>query len=188
LRSGSFFSRKVSNDDGDNSYIIEAIDASAAQAAPKAVLKAKASVHTAIREVSCAASVAGSPFCESYAWVAQSEAHIYFAQAFKARGDLESWLLGAPGRKFEEGTARFYVAQVALALRALHGAGLVHRDVKASNVLVDASGALSLTDWGLSVFLHRCSTGQPDYARVCRGGAAESTDMCCLGCQHVRGR
>ena len=136
----------------------------------KHILKAKGSVHTSIREVSCSLAVSGSPFCEGYAWVAQSETHIYFAQCFKARGDLERWLLGVPGRRFEESVARFYCAQLVLALRAIHGMGLVHRDVKASNVLVDASGALSLTDWGLSVFLHRCSTASPDYARPCRGG------------------
>jgi len=151
----------------------------------KAVLKAKSSIHTALREVSCSSAVHGSPYCEGYAWVALSATHIYFAQVFRERGDLERWLLAVPGRRFEESVARFYAAQVVLALRDLHASGIVHRDIKASNILVDNHGSISLTDWGLSVFLHRCSQTTPDYARVCRGDIPDTTDSCCLGCSHV---
>jgi len=48
-----------------------------------------------------------------------------------------------------EATARM-VGEVGGALDALHQHGLVHRDVKASNIIYDASGAAALADFGLA--------------------------------------
>jgi serine/threonine protein kinase len=52
--------------------------------------------------------------------------------------------------KFNEERARFYMAECVLALEYLHSKGVVYRDVKPENILIDADGHVKLTDFGLS--------------------------------------
>lgn len=53
-------------------------------------------------------------------------------------------------RRFTEGMMRFYSAQIALALDHLHRHMVIYRDLKPENVLLDSSGNVKLTDFGLS--------------------------------------
>jgi len=52
--------------------------------------------------------------------------------------------------KFKEERAKFYCAEIILALEYLHREGIVYRDLKPENILVDAEGHCKLTDFGLS--------------------------------------
>ena len=51
---------------------------------------------------------------------------------------------------FTEDTARFYLAELLLALEHIHGLGIVYRDLKPENCLLDGEGHVRLTDFGLS--------------------------------------
>ena len=52
--------------------------------------------------------------------------------------------------KFPEDRARFYTAEMVLAIQYLHEEGIVYRDLKPENILIDYEGHVKLTDFGLS--------------------------------------
>lgn len=52
---------------------------------------------------------------------------------------------------FDEARTKYYVARTVLGLKAIHDIGLVYRDLKPENVLVDTDGRTRLSDMGLAV-------------------------------------
>jgi len=77
-----------------------------------------------------------------------ADGHQYLAVAYLPGGSLAD-RISADGALDTADTARV-VTDVALGLEALHGAGIVHRDVKPGNVLFAADGSAKLTDFGLA--------------------------------------
>jgi serine/threonine protein kinase len=71
-------------------------------------------------------------------------------------GDLASQL--AKYRRFCVSRSRFYCAEIAEGLRELHRWGIIYRDCKPENVLLQSSGHIKLTDFGLSKWDSRAKT------------------------------
>ena len=65
-------------------------------------------------------------------------------------GEAVGWRLGSARERGYAGRAATLVAAVAEALDFAHARGIVHRDVKPANILIDQEGAPRLTDFGLA--------------------------------------
>ncbi|XP_008804196.2 serine/threonine-protein kinase OXI1-like [Phoenix dactylifera] len=68
-------------------------------------------------------------------------------------GDLNALRRRQTERMFSDGVIRFYAAELVLALEYLHGLGIVYRDLKPENVLIQENGHLMLIDFDLSTRL-----------------------------------
>ena len=70
----------------------------------------------------------------------------YLAMEYFPRGDLKARMYFG----VTEGETLRYVEQIAAALSVVHGAGLVHRDLKPPNVMLRESDEIALIDFGLA--------------------------------------
>jgi YVTN family beta-propeller protein len=119
------------------------------------------------------------------------DGQLYLAMRYVEGSDLKS-LLTQEG-PLEPAQAIAIAAQVGAALDAAHRHGLVHRDVKPSNVLLDTDEHVYLTDFGLArrlgeaepVVATEVSLGTPAYAspeQIAGGGVDGRADVYALGC------
>ena len=80
-----------------------------------------------------------------------SEMRLFFVMPFIRGGELYRFFKAK--RRFKEQEVKFYAVQIALALGYLHRKGIVHRDLKLENILVDMDGYLKIIDFGLAKIL-----------------------------------
>lgn len=94
-------------------------------------------------------SVNCHPFVVKLYYAFQDHEKLYLILEYAQGGELFTYL--AIERMFSEEVASFYMAEMVLALEHLHqNIGVIYRDLKPENCLLDAEGHLLLTDFGLS--------------------------------------
>ena len=77
-----------------------------------------------------------------------SASQIYLVFEYCSRGDIFD-LLSSEGR-LDEARCAEYLSQLVEAVAHCHSLGVIHRDIKLENILLDSSGHIALTDFGLS--------------------------------------
>lgn len=88
------------------------------------------------------------PFIVKLHYAFQTDVKLYFVLDYAAGGELFFHL--SRMKKFPDYMARFYAAEIALALDAMHQHGVVYRDLKPENILLDGEGHIKLADFGLA--------------------------------------
>nr|CAD7427445.1 unnamed protein product [Timema monikensis] len=99
----------------------------------------------------------------------QDDSNLYLVMDYYCGGDLLT-LLSKFEDRLPEDMARFYIAEMVLAIGSIHDLRYVHRDIKPDNVLLDANGHIRLADFGSCLKLYEDGTvqsnvavGTPDY-------------------------
>ncbi|XP_035388480.1 serine/threonine-protein kinase MRCK alpha isoform X5 [Electrophorus electricus] len=99
----------------------------------------------------------------------QDDNFLYLVMDYYVGGDLLT-LLSKFEDRLPEDMARFYLAEMVLAIDSVHQLHYVHRDIKPDNILLDANGHIRLADFGSCLKLMEDGTvqssvavGTPDY-------------------------
>ncbi|KAG0055669.1 hypothetical protein BGZ83_007821 [Gryganskiella cystojenkinii] len=82
----------------------------------------------------------------------QDDENLFMVLDLMLGGDLRFHLERAGPMR--EDVVRFYIAELALALDALHAKKIIHRDLKPDNVLLDEHGHAHLTDFNIAVYFN----------------------------------
>jgi serine/threonine protein kinase len=115
----------------------------------KVIVQKKEVAHTVgERNILVRTATSDSPFIVGLKYSFQTPSDLYLVTDFLSGGEL-FWHLQKEGR-FDEKRAKFYIAELILAIQHLHNNDIVYRDLKPENILLDANGHIALCDFGLS--------------------------------------
>ncbi|KAI8360812.1 camp-dependent protein kinase 10 [Blakeslea trispora] len=125
------------------------------------------------------------PFIVQLYCTFQNDQNLFMLQEFVIGGELFRHLrkLG----RFPVDTARFYAAEIVLALEYLHSKDIIYRDLKPENILLDHRGYVKITDFGFAKkVVDRTWTlcGTPEYLApevIQSKGHSKSVDWWSLG-------
>ncbi|KAI1631462.1 kinase-like protein [Biscogniauxia mediterranea] len=115
----------------------------------KVIVQKKEVAHTVgERNILVRTAMSESPFIVGLKFSFQTQNDLFLVTDYMSGGEL-FWHLQKEGR-FDEKRAKFYIAELILAIQHLHKNDIVYRDLKPENILLDANGHIALCDFGLS--------------------------------------
>ena len=91
---------------------------------------------------------ASNPWIVKLKYSFQDELYLYLVMDFLPGGDLMNLLMKK--EILTEDEARFYTAEMILAVDSVHKLNCIHRDLKPDNILIDKYGHIQLSDFGLA--------------------------------------
>uniref|UniRef100_A0A8D3BL13 Ribosomal protein S6 kinase n=1 Tax=Scophthalmus maximus TaxID=52904 RepID=A0A8D3BL13_SCOMX len=178
-----FLVRKNSGHDAGQLYAMKVLKKAAI------VQKAKTTEHTRT-ERQVLEHIRQSPFLVTLHYAFQTQSKLHLILDYVSGGEMFTHLYQRD--HFPEEAVRIYIGEIILALEHLHKLGIVYRDIKLENILLDNEGHVVLTDFGLSKeFLEEekertysfCGTIEYMAPEIIRGksGHGKSVDWWSLG-------
>eukprot|EP01083_Nonionella_stella_P092977 260391_1 len=93
-------------------------------------------------------AAADNPWLVKLAYSFQDDTYLYLVMEFCGGGDLMTILMRED--ILTENQTKFYIAELAAAINAVHELDFVHRDLKPDNILIANNGHIKLSDFGLA--------------------------------------
>ncbi|XP_024973676.1 phototropin-1 [Cynara cardunculus var. scolymus] len=121
----------------------------AMKAMDKGVMINRNKVHRACAEREIL-DILDHPFLPALYASFQTQTHVCLITDYCPGGELFMLLDRQPMKVLKEDAVRFYAAEVLVALEYLHCQGIIYRDLKPENVLIQSTGHVALTDFDLS--------------------------------------
>lgn len=109
-------------------------------------------------------SLVSYPFIVRLWGTFQDSQNVFMVMDYIEGGELFSLL--RKSQRFPNPVAKFYAAEVCLALEYLHEKDIIYRDLKPENILLDKNGHIKLTDFGFAKYVPDVTytlCGTPDY-------------------------
>eukprot|EP01061_Rhynchopus_euleeides_P009139 TRINITY_DN18285_c0_g3_i1.p1 TRINITY_DN18285_c0_g3~~TRINITY_DN18285_c0_g3_i1.p1 ORF type:complete len:764 (+),score=249.05 TRINITY_DN18285_c0_g3_i1:105-2294(+) len=136
--------------------------------AVKVIKKSSLRVETRFENLRCEKTILRNishPFIVKLHAAFQGKDSLYLLFTFLSGGEL-FFHMQKSNSHFSEEKSRFYIAESALAVSYLHSQKIIHRDLKAENLVLDSEGHVNLTDFGFAKVLdpeeglphHTCGT------------------------------
>lgn len=164
---------------------LETCELFALKAIKKRMISQINQLDTVMRERNLLSGLPKHPFIINLRFTFQTATKFYFGLEYAGGGELLKHITQFDHFPISE--TRLYIAELVLALNHLHENGYIHRDVKPGNVLLDSSGHIKLTDFGLSQDIKNLTNtfcGTPEYMSyemISRNGYSFETDWWSLG-------
>merc|ERR1711974_447446 len=93
-------------------------------------------------------AAADNPWMVKLFYSFQDDANLYLVMEYVPGGDMMTLLMKRD--ILTEHETRFYMAELVLAIESIHNLNFIHRDLKPDNLLLDRTGHMKLSDFGLA--------------------------------------